>query len=363
MTELGLHDLHQDLGAQFGEVAGAEMVSHYGDAAAEYSALRTTAGVLDLSFRGRLCVVGPDRARFLNGQVTNNVKALKTGTGCYAALTNNKGRIQSDLNIHALADELLLDFEPGLTSAVTGRLEKFIVADDVQVAEVASHYGLLSIQGPLAAATVAQLRLFSSVPEQAFQSVKAADETLGELYLVNLPRLNSAGFDLFVPVAAMGAVADKLIAAASRAGGCACGWTALETARIEAGIPRYGADMDESNLPQEAGIEARAVSYTKGCYIGQEVINRIRSFGQVTRKLRGLRLAGGSSVLPVRGDKLACKGKEVGFITSATSSPALRQGIALGYVRKECNEPGTELTLRTAGGELTAKIVTLPPGS
>lgn len=363
MTELGLHDLHQSRGAQFGEAGGAEMVSHYGDAAAEYTALRTAAGVLDLSFRGRLCVVGADRARFLNGQVTNNVRALKTGTGCYAALTTNKGKIQSDLNIHALAEELLLDFEPGLAAAVTERLEKFIVADDVQVVDVASHYGLLSVQGPLAAAVVAHLRLFASVPEHAFQSTKAADKTLGELYLVNLPRLSSAGFDLFVPVAALGAVADKLMAAASQAGGGPCGWTAFETARIEAGIPRYGADMDESNLPQEAGIEARAVSYTKGCYIGQEVINRIRSVGQVTRKLRGLRLAGASSVLPVRGDKLAYHGKEVGFITSATASPALHLNIALGYVRKECNELGTELTLQTAGGEFPAKIVALPPGS
>ena len=360
MTELGLHEFHHSLGATFGVVAGAEVVLHYGDALAEYAALRGSAGVLDLSFRSRLCVVGADRARYLNGQVTNNVKDLKPGHGCYAAITTNKGKLQSDLNIHCLAEELLLDFEPGLSAKIAERLEKFIVADDVQIVDVAPHYGLLSVQGPKAAAVVSVLNLFTGLPEKAGQSTTATDATLGEIYLANVPRLNSSGFDLFVPVAAMGAVADKLVAAAKESGGRACGWTALEMARIEAGIPRFGADMDESNLPHEAGIEARAVSYTKGCYIGQEVINRIRSFGQVSRALRGLRLPDGLPVLPVHGDKLFHSGKEVGHITSALASPALRGNIALGYVRKECNNIGTELTLRSDSGEWPVTIVTLP---
>lgn len=360
MNQLGLHEFHQSLGAQFGEVAGAEAVLHYGDALAEHAALRGGAGVIDLSFRGRLCVLGADRARFLNGQVTNNVKDLKPGTGCYAALTTNKGKLQGDLNILCLADELLLDFEPGLTAKFTERLERFVVADDVQFMNVAPHYGLLSVQGPRSAEVVSAMGLFGALPGNAFGSVKASDATLGELYLANLPRAGMAGFDLFVPLAAMGAVADKLIAAAKQVGGCVCGWEALEMARIKAGIPRFGADMDETNLPQEAGIETRAVSFTKGCYIGQEVINRIRSFGQVSRALRGLRLPDDLPALPAHGDKLLHGGKEVGQITSAVKSPTLRANIALGYVRKECNAIGTELTLRHAAGEWPVKIVPVP---
>lgn len=363
MIQLGLHEFHQSLGAEFSEVGGMEVVSHYGDAIAEHAALHGSAGVLDLSFRGRLCVVGADRARFLNGQVTNNVKELQPGAGCYAALTTNKGRLQSDLNIHCLADELLLDFEPGLTATVTERLEKFIVADDVQLVEVTPHYGLLSVQGPKAAAVAGAVGLFGIVPEKPFQSVKAGDTTLGEIYLVNLPRTGSAGFDLFVPVAAMAAVADKLIAAARQIGGRACGWTALEIARIEAGAPRFGADMDESTLPQEAGLESRAVSFNKGCYIGQEVINRIRSFGQVSRALRGLRLPDALTALPDRGAKLFHEGKEVGQITSAVESLTFRSKLALGYVRKECNAVGTELTLQTSAGNVPVKIVALPFGA
>lgn len=360
MKQLGLHEFHQSLGAHFGEVAGLEVVLNYGDASAEHAALRETAAVLDLSFRRQLCVLGVDRARFLNGQVTNNVKDIKPGTGCYAALTTNKGKLQSDLNIHCLADELLLDFEPGLTTRIMERLEKFVVADDAQIVDVSPHYALLSVQGPKSASTLSAIGLFAALPEKPFQSVKATDATLGELYLIHLPRAGFDGFDLFVPVTAMGAVAHKLIAAAKQQGGGACGWTALETARIEAGIPRFGADMDETNLPQEAGIESRAVSFNKGCYIGQEVINRIRSIGQVSKALRGLRFPDAMATLPAHGDRLFHGEKEVGHITSALTSPALRANIALGYVRKECNAQGTELTVRNASGEWPVKIVALP---
>ena len=355
-----LQEFHQSLGARFLAVTGHPAVADYGDAAVEYNALRQSAGVLDLSFRGRLCLVGADRARFLHGQVTNDVKKLAPGQGCYAALTTLKGKMEADLNIACLAEELLLDFEPGLTAAITARLERYIVADDVQLVDAAPHYGLLSVQGPAAAAVVRALGVFIEIPAARHASVKVSDPMLGDLYLVNLPRLNTTGFDLFVPNDSLGAVADKLIAAAKQAGGRAAGWTALETARIEAGIPRYGADMDETNLPLECGIESRAIVYNKGCYIGQEVINRVHSFGRVTRELCGLWLPATLPTLPVRGDKLLHDGKEVGAITSASWSPAWQTHLALGYVRREANQPGTELRLRIADTEVTAQVTPLP---
>ena len=361
-TTLSLREFHQSLGARFAALNSAEVVADYGDMLAEHTALRETAGVLDLSFRSRLCLTGTDRDRFLHGQVTNDVKRLRPGEGCYAALVTAKGKMQSDLNVFCLADELLLDFEPGLTTAVTQRLEKFIVADEVQVVDVAPHYGLLSVQGPKAAAVVEGLGLFSEVPAKPLASTKASDATLGELYQMNHSRLGSIGFDVFVPSAALAAAADKLIAAAKSVGGRACGWTAFETARIEAGIPRFGVDMDETNLPLECGIEARAVSYNKGCYIGQEVINRIHSLGHVNRELRGLRLADDLKTLPARGDKLFKDGKEVGHITSAIFSPALKANITLGYVRREASALGAELKLLSAGNQSGARIVEVPFG-
>src|SRR6266704_2031410 len=130
MTKLALHEFHEGLGARFSEMNGQEVVADYRETLAEHAALRESGGVLDLSFRGRLCLTGADRVRFLHGQVTNNIKDLEAGQGCYAALTTAKGKMQSDLNIYCLREELLLDFEPGLTVSVTDRLDKYIIADD-----------------------------------------------------------------------------------------------------------------------------------------------------------------------------------------------------------------------------------------
>src|SRR5579862_6330632 len=189
-----LHDFHETHGARFQLRNGTELVVDYGDALAEYRNLSDGAGLLDLSFRGRICLAGADRVRFLHGQATNDVKRLKVGEGCYAALVTAKGKMQSDLNIYCLAEELLLDFEPGLTARVIERLEQFLVADDVQVVDVSPQYGLLSIQGPQAAAAVKQLGLFAELPANAFDISKAEHPTLGEVYLARQPRLGGLGF-------------------------------------------------------------------------------------------------------------------------------------------------------------------------
>ncbi|MBI3414385.1 MAG: aminomethyl transferase family protein [Verrucomicrobia bacterium] len=360
MSSLLLREFHQSLGGEFTEVNGAEVVRDYGDALAEHAALQAAAGVLDLSCRSRLCLTGADRHRFLNGQVTNNVKDLQPGEGCYAALVTAKGKLQSDLNIYCLPNELLLDFEPGFSGTVAGRFEKFIIADNVQVVDAAPHYGLLSVQGPQADKVVSQLNLNCPLPAKQLSFITMNDATLGEIYFANHARTGTSGFDLFVPNAALVAVLDKLIASAKSVGGRACGWQAFEWARIEAGIPRFGVDMDETNLAPEPGIEARAISYTKGCYIGQEVIARIRTYGQVAKSLCGLRLAENLKVLPRRGDKLWRGDKEIGYVTSAMVSPTLKSNIALAYVRREANQPGTELTLQTVEGISSGVIVELP---
>jgi len=360
--QLTLHEFHQTLGARFTDLGGAEVVADYADWLAEHAALHQAAGVIDLSFRSRICLVGADRARFLHGQVTNDVKKLRPGDGCYAAITTAKGKMESDLNIFCLADELLLDFEPGLAEKITPRLEKYIVADDVQIVDASPHYGLLSVQGPQAEGVVRALGIFIEIPERPLAILKISDAMLGDLYLANNARLATAGFDLFVPNQSLGAVADKLVAAAKQLGGCACGWQAFEASRIEAGIPRFGADMDETHIPLECGLEARAITYTKGCYIGQEVINRIHSVGHVNRALRGLRLADDLETLPKRGDKLFHAGKEVGYITSAVKSPRLQANIALGYVRREALHGNSELELQTAQGSSPVQLVAAPFG-
>jgi folate-binding protein YgfZ len=360
MTELILRKFHQANHAVFRPLGEFEAVDHYGDFLAEHAALYDTAGVIDLSFRSRLFVTGADRVRFLNGQVTNNVQGLPIGQGCYAVMLTAKGKLQSDMNIYRLPESLLLDFESGGTATVAPRLEKYIIADDVQVTDGSSSCGLLSVQGPHAAALLHQTGLGLDLPVKPFGVSISRDAAWGELYLVNQPRLGTLGYDWFVPTSALATLVEKLRAAAESIHGRLCGWQALDMARIEAGIPRFSVDMDESNLPLEAGLEERAISFTKGCYIGQEIIARLRAHGQVTKTLRGLQLADDLGALPARGDPLFLGNQEVGYLTSAIASPAYHANLALVYVRREANRMGMELILRQGGHESPARIVALP---
>ena len=360
MTALRLKSFHESLGATFTAVNGMETVAGYGDFLAEHAALTQGAAVLDLSCRGRICLTGADRVRFLNGQVTNNVKALATGQGCYAALVTAKGKMESDLNIYALADELLLDFEPGYTHKIVQRLKGFIIADDCEVVDVGALYNLFSLQGPKAPEIVTSLGLLPSLPDKPFHWARIAKANWGESYCIYNPRCAQPGYDFFVPAAESLNIAQELWAATRAGGGRPAGWLALEAARIEAGIPRYGQDADDTNLAPETGLETRAISYSKGCYIGQEVIARIRTYGQVTRTLRGLSLDPATKILPSRGEKLLHAGKEVGYVTSALHSPTWQRPIALGYVRREHHAPGTIVTLASAHGESPVRVVSLP---
>lgn len=305
----------------------------------EYKALTESAAWIDLSDRGRLCLIGADRLNFLNGQVTNNVKNLSPGQGCYAALANNKAKMTSDLFIFVLADEILLDFEPGLSGKVAERLEKFIIADDVQIVDASSSFAMFTVQGPKAIEVCEKAGW--PVPGKDFEIVAHNSG-----YVARTRRLHSPGVDVFYP---RGEESWRNVLNLSR-----CGIEAFETVRIEQGIPRFGVDMSENTLAPEA-LDERAISYSKGCYIGQEVIARIRTYGQVAKALRGLRFESNAPV-PKPGDKISHEGKEVGWITSAVHSPKLNRPIALGYVRKECNQLGARLLVNDS----PAEIVSLP---
>lgn len=330
------------------------------DLTAEHAALSRSVGLLDLSHRGRLRIMGCDWRKFLHGQVTNQVENLRPGQGCYAALADHRAHVQSDLNLYGTADGALLDFEPGCAEIVTERLRRFVFRADVQFEDAADRWGLLSLQGPESERVLRDCGPGAVPGRASHDSVVWSLPDLGEVVVARHARLGSVGFDLFVPTGRKLQLLERLREAFAAAGGRVCGGQAFEVARIEAGIPRFGVDMDDSNLLPETGIEDRAVSYTKGCYVGQEVIARIRTYGQVAKALRGLRLWPGLEALPVRGDRLQHEGREVGFVTSATWSLRLGIPIALGYVRREVNAPGTALRLRTGQGEVDVAVVPLP---
>ena len=354
MGALPLHSFHERQKALFSELSGEEVVQSYGSLQQEYTCLTKRAALLDLSFRGRVCLLGSDREKFLHGQVTNDVAGLKVGEGCYAAIVDGKAKLQSDLFIYKLAEEILLDFEPGLTERIVQRLEKYIIAEDVQVVDVSPHYGLFSVQGPESEQVLRESSWFENFPGRELAWAKDEVPEVGEVYLMRNARLGTKGFDLFIPTGGLENAAGKLNEAAAKAGGGWAGWGAFDTARIEAGVPRFGVDMDESNLAPEA-LLTNAISYSKGCYIGQEIIARIRTYGSVAKSLRMLQLPAELHELPAPGVKLVTgDGKEAGYITSSSLSPKSGGKVALGYVRREMNAPGTLLRLGSpSGGALT----------
>jgi len=343
--------------AAFTEVAGVRLPEHFGDPDAEYRALREAAGVLDRATTGLLRLTGADRVRFLNGMITNDVKALTPGAGLYAALCSAQGKVLGDLRVLALEEALLLLCEASCRARVAQTLERFIIADDAKVADASGEVAVLGCYGPKAAQAVARV---AGSPPPELAPHHHVEVRVGDAHarVVATPFLGVPGFDLLLPAEAAAAAAERLLEAVKGVGGRAVGHTAFETIRVEAGTPWYGLDFDENTLPQEAGLETTAVSFTKGCYIGQETVARIHFRGHVNRRLTGLALEG--NTVPARGSRVLRGEAEVGRVTSAVRSPARGTPVALAMLRREAGEPGTSLTVEAAGTHLTAEVIPLP---
>jgi folate-binding protein YgfZ len=304
------------------------------------AAIRRGAGFFRNLPRGVIAVAGSDRRRWLNGMISNDVSQLAPGTsgsGCYATLLTPQGRIVADLQVLERGDEFWLDLAADAVDAVIERLGRYIIADDVQLADCREAFERLALEGPaafeiLAAAAPGAPRL---VPD-ACADVELAGTSVA---VAAFGWSGEAALQLFAPAGTGAAVADGLRAAGAGLGLVESELEDLEILRIEAGVPRLGAELDESVLPAEAGLE-RAVSSDKGCYTGQEVVERLRSRGQVSHRLVGLTTAG-DRPLAVGAD-VAAEGRRIGEVTSACVSPT-SGSIALAFVRRAFAEPGTEL--------------------
>ena len=331
-------------GAEYGELNGKKLVKSYGDIISEYRSLTKSVALIDLTSRGCLAVLGADRVKYINGQITNEVMGLQSGQGCYAALVNAKAKMQSDLNIYRLEDELILDFEPGLIEIVKARLESHIVSDNVELVDVSPHFGLLSLQGPDTGKALASLGL--SIPTEPLSHVKVSQPDAGEWFLMHNSRFGHLGCDLYIPRAYLTKATERLFEVVVKQGGGLSGWEATEISRIESGIPRFGSEMDQNTLPPEVNIEARAISYSKGCYIGQEIIARIRTYGRVNRTLVGFRFDQKLAEKVVPGTLLQDEeGKSVAKITSIAKSPKFGI-VALGLARRTHADLGNVLNAK-----------------
>jgi len=307
---------------------------------AQYRQLREECGLLDRSERGKLLVTGPDAAEYLQGQLTNDVEALEAGDGQYAALLDRKGHMQSDMRVlRPAAEEIWIDTEPKPLAAVRRHLEMYSIGREVRVADVTEERAILSLIGPRSVEIAATAALPPNACEATFV---AAVECLAAG--------TRDGIDLIAPAAEAARLREALLAA----GAVAVTPEAVEIVRIEAGVPRYGAEMGSETMPAEAGIVEQAVSFTKGCYIGQETVARLHYKGKPNRHLRGLRLSAPAEP----GATLRLGEKEVGRLGGSAVSPALGP-IGLAIVRREA-EPEAELVVGEDG--VTARVVDVPFG-
>jgi folate-binding protein YgfZ len=320
----------------------------------EYEALTGACGLVDRSERGKLALTGPDAAEFLNGQLTNDIVSLSPGDGCYAAFLTHKGKMLGDLRVLAVTPEpggppeLLLDTERVALQALFDMIRRFKVGYDVELHKRTLQRGLLSLVGPRARAVLEGAVAAPGPALAAEEHANTWSQIEGEPVLL-------IATDVGVDVLVDSEGAERVRAALIAAGAVPASEASAEIVRVERGRPRYGVDLDDATIPQEADLNERAVSFTKGCYVGQETVARLYYRGKPNRHLRGLRLSGPAA----GGDELRLGDRVVGTLGSAAHSP--RQGdIALALVRREV-PADAELSVGTGG--VTARLAALPFGA
>ncbi len=322
------------------EYRGGETAAVFSDTAAEFGSLRSGCGVLDLGWRAKLLITGGDRQKWLNGMVTNNIRDLAVGHGAYNFLLNAQGHILGDMYLYNRGDYILLDTDLSQAGKLREALDKFIIMDDVEITDATEKLTAIGVQGPKSK----QVLSAAGIAVSNLEPLQVHDTALDEIG-ITAAATEHGGFEIWQATGNAAKVWDALVTA----GATPVGTDAYELWRIANGIPRYGLDIRERDLPQETE-QMRALNFAKGCYVGQEIVERIRSRGAVHRRFTGFEIEG---AVPACGAKLTANGKEAGEITSVATLPDGRI-IALGYLRREAT------TAALSAGEAKARIVELP---
>lgn len=347
-----LTEFHRSHGAVFIEQDGWLLPDYISDPGAEYQSVRVAAGIFDLSHRALLQFTGSDRVSFLQGLLSNDVRVLKMFDGQQATMLTQQGRVIADVRVLCAMNSIYLDFWENLKSKILNHLNHYLVADEVEINDPSDEWKMLSLQGPRAQEILATLFANAELPQRSDQHAMVQYDG-APICVVRADHAGQNGFDLI-------AQNDLLLPLAQRLEQLGASWVgarAQNILRIEGGVPRYGVDFNEENLLLEVGLD-NSYSYTKGCYLGQEVVERIRSRGHINRKLCGLVLDGKMPASP--GDAIIIAGNEVGKITSSVASIALNRPIALGYIHKDFWSPGTTLSIRREDGATMATVTALP---
>jgi folate-binding protein YgfZ len=322
---------------------------------ADDTALREGAVIGSISPRAQIAVAGPDRATYLQGLLTNDIQALVEGSGCYAAWLSPQGRMLTDMHVLQSSGMILLDVPAGQASAVLARLDQFLFSEDVRIESMVEAMTGVWVHGPKAASVIQQvvgadLKVgpYAEWPDYHHDTATFDGNPVS---VARIDQLGVPGYCVFLARAAEA----QFVAAAIHAGARVAGVEELDAARIEAGYPLFGVDMTDDTIPLEAGIEQRAISFTKGCFVGQEVVIRVlhRGGGRVVKKLVGLKLSGEAGP----GTRILSGEREIGVVTSVATSHRLGM-IALGYAHRDFTAPGTGVDV---GGH-SATVAALPMG-
>jgi len=346
MSKTALTDKFSTAGARIGEYCGAETALSFADSRAEFQALRTGCAVYDLGWRSKIIASGTDRVRWLNGMITNNIRDLQPGHGNYSFVLTPQGHIQGDLYAYNRGDYLMLGTERFQTAALLERLKKYIIMDKVELEDISARLTSIGVQGPKSREVMSRAG-FNAPEVEPMQVADFEWDGMG-LSITRMANSNFQTYEFWVSADNAAAVWDALVSA----GATPAGMDALELFRIAAGVPRYGLDIRDRDLPQETAQE-QALNFTKGCYIGQEIVERIRARGAVHRTLSGFVIDGGT---PQPGTRISFNGKEVGQVTSSLRVPGGERVLALGIIRREAATPGTQVQV----GELPATVSSLP---
>jgi folate-binding protein YgfZ len=337
-------------GAKIATYHGCVLPETFSNFEDEYRAARESVAIFDTNWHAIIELSGPDRSRYLNAIVSNDVKTLGEGHGILALLLDPKGHILAELEIYALKNRLLTLSHGSLRQRTVETLDKYIIMDDVTLEDVTDKVGSFAIEGPLAARMLDKAYGID-LEEFAELDIRSVHIDSMPCEIIRRSHFGYIGAEIIAPRKSLVQLWENLLELARLRGGRPIGMNALESLRLEAGIPLYPADFNDTVIPHEAAVEGTYISFTKGCYTGQEIVERVRSRGQVNR-LR-VKLKFSTPEPPPFATRLRADGKEVGIITSSAFSPKFGAAIGMGYSRREHDAPGT--TLEFDGG--TAEIV------
>jgi len=358
MKRSRLYEDEAKRGAVFVEQAGWEVPGHYGDPVAEHLSVRNGVGLMDLSSRGKIKVTGEDGVKWLQSVISYDILPLSAGQGIYSTFLSHKGKILSYFRVYQLGDALMLEDMGEVGDMTYSALRKFLLfGTKAKMENCAETWGLLLISGPKALELVRSTfgTDLSSLKPLSFEKLEIEGHPA---LLIRTEETGETDIEILIPVGGLRPAWERLWNVGESLGLKPFGAQALETLRVEAGLPRMGPDLNENIVPPEANLEGKSFSLTKGCYPGQEVVARMDTYGSVRRRLVGLIL--NESIVPAPGAKLFSGDREVGWVSSAVRSPSLGKVIALGFPLRDFTKLGTDLLVEAEGRQVPATVQALP---